>query len=92
MGFAYALDRVAELVREEFEPDDDGRPTVLVTAQEASLAEAVATAERLRAQGIPTELDLDSRTDAEASRYARRRGIQTIMRIGQDGRVTERFL
>lgn len=92
MGFAYALDRVAELVGDEFELDGGGPPTVLVTAQEASLGEAVATAERLRAQGIPTELDLDSKTDAEASRYAQRRGIQTIMRIGQDGRVSERFI
>ncbi len=90
MGFAYALDRVSQLLPAGFSSDaGDGQPRVLVTAQEAALDEAVATAERLRAQGIPAELDLDSKSDAEAARRARLRGIQTVIRVGQDGRVSE---
>ena len=90
MGFAYTLDRVSQLLPADFASgDDDGQPRVLVTAQESALDEAVATAERLRAQGIPAELDLESKTDAEAARYARQRRIQTIMRVGQDGRIAE---
>ena len=90
MGFAYALDRVSRLLPADFGAEDGGAHNrVLVTAQETAVAEAVATAERLRAQGIPAELDLGNKSDAEAARYARRRGIQTIMRVGQQGRVIE---
>ena len=93
MGFAYALDRVSQLLPSDFGAEDaDGGTRVLVTAQEAALDEAVATAERLRAQGIPAELDLESKSDAEAAKYARLRGIQTVMRVGQDGRVAEQFI
>ena len=93
MGFAFALDRISELLPADFAADENGGQTrVLVTAQETAFEEAVATAERLRAQGIPAELDLESKSDAEAAKYARQRGIQTIMRVGQDGRVAEQFI
>ncbi|MCY4582585.1 MAG: HisS family protein [Chloroflexi bacterium] len=93
IGFAYGLDHVARLLPQDFAEDDaDGPVQVLVTAQEASFGEAVAVAERLRAQGIPTELDLQSKNDAAAAKYARQRGIETIMRVGQDGRVAEQFV
>ena len=93
IGFALTLDAVAGLLPPDYaEEDADGPATALVTAQEGAFAEAVATAERLRAQGIPAELDLESASDAAAARYARQRGIETIMRVGQDGRVAERFI
>ncbi len=93
IGFAYGLDHVARLLPAGFAEDDgDGPAQVLVTAQEAAFSEAVATAERLRAQGIPAELDLESKSDAAAAKYARQRGIETIMRVGQDGRVAEQFV
>ena len=93
IGFAYGLDHVARLLPEGFADDDlDGPAQVLVTAQEAAFGEAVATVERLRAQGIPAELDLESKSDAAAAKYARQRGIETIMRVGQDGRVAEQFI
>jgi histidyl-tRNA synthetase len=93
IGFAYGLDHVARLLPGDFAEDDlDGPVQVLVTAQETAFSEAVATAERLRAQGIPAELDLESKSDAAAARYARQRGIETIMRVGQDGRVAEQFV
>ena len=93
MGFAFALDRISQLLPADFAADEDGGQTrVLVTAQETAFEEAVATAERLRAQGIPAELDLESKSDAEAAKYAQQRGIQTIMRVGQDGRVAEQFI
>lgn len=93
IGFALELDAVAEMLPPGYaEEDADGPATALVTAQEGAFAEAVATAERLRAQGIPAELDLGSASDAAAARYARQRGIETIMRVGQDGRVAERFI
>ena len=69
--------------------ETNGEVRVLVTAQEAEMAEAVATAERLRAQGIPAELDLGGRNDAEVAQYARQRGIQTVMRVGRGGEVAE---
>ena len=90
LGYAYTVDRISELLTSEFGSDEtDGSVRVLVTAQGASLKEAVATAERLRVQGIPAELDLQSRTDADAAKYAKQRGIQTIMRVGPDGSVAE---
>ena len=93
IGFAYGLDHVARLLPAGFAEDDvDGPVQVLVTAQETAFSEAVATAERLRAQGIPAELDLESKSDAAAAKYARQRGIETIMRVGQDGRVAEQFV
>lgn len=93
IGFAYGLDHVARLLPAGFAEEDlDGPAQVLVTAQEAAFSEAVATAERLRAQGIPAELDLESKSDAAAAKYARQRGIETIMRVGQDGRVAEQFV
>ena len=93
IGFAYALDEVARLLPTDFAEDDvDGPAQVLVTAQETAFSEAVATAERLRAQGIPAELDLESKSDAAAAKYARQRGIETIMRVGQDGRVAEQLI
>ncbi len=93
IGFAYGLDHVARLLPAGFAEDDaDGPAQVLVTAQETAFSEAVATAERLRAQGIPAELDLESKSDAAAAKYARQRGIETIMRVGQDGRVAEQFV
>ena len=93
IGFAYALEEVARLLPSDFAYDDaDGPSQVLVTAQEGAFADAVATAERLRAQGIPAELDLESKSDAAAAKYAQQRGIETIMRVGQDGRVAEQFI
>lgn len=93
VGFAFALDAVAEALPPGYAQEDDaGAPPVLVTAQEGAMGEAVATAERLRAQGIPAELDLENASDAAAARYAKRRGIETIMRVGQDGRAAERFI
>lgn len=93
VGFAFALDAVAESLPPGYAQEDDaGPPPVLVTAQEGAMSEAVATAERLRAQGIPAELDLENASDAAAARYAKRRGIETIMRVGQDGRAAERFV
>ena len=56
------------------------------------MAQAVETAERLRAQGIPAELDIVSKTEADASRYAKRRGITTVMRVGRDGMTDEHEL
>lgn len=92
-GFALALDAVAEALPPGYAHDDGvGAPQVLVTAQEGAMSEAVATAERLRAQGIPAELDLENASDAAAARYAQRRGIETIMRVGQDGRAAERLV
>ena len=93
LGYAYAIDRVAELVPDDFGGDEPQPATrVLVVAAEATMQEAVATAERLRAQGIPAELDIVSKTEAAAARYAKRRGITTVMRVGRDGTTTEREL
>lgn len=90
LGFAYAVDRISEVLPPEYAEDEQsGAVRVLVTAQEAHLDQAVATAERLRAQGIPAELDLSGRKDAEVARYAEQKGIQTVMRVGADGGVTE---
>jgi histidyl-tRNA synthetase len=60
-----------------------------VVAAEATMEQAVVLAERLRAQGIPAELDIASKSEADASRYAKRRGITTVMRVGRDGTTTE---
>ncbi|MBM3940517.1 MAG: histidine--tRNA ligase family protein [SAR202 cluster bacterium] len=90
LGFAYAVDRVSELLPEEF--DDTipaGSTRVLVVAQETAIEKAVETAERLRAQGIPAELDLLGRSDVQAARYAQQRGIGTVMRVGRDGVTNE---
>ena len=93
LGFAYALERVAALLGKDFGDDDAAVPTrVLVVAAEATMAAAVRTAERLRVQGIPAELDIVSRTEEEAARYARRRGVTTVMRVGRDGDTTEEYL
>ena len=90
LGFAYALDHVSGLLPPDYGSDEfSGAVRVLVTAQEANIDQAVATAERLRAQGIPAELDLSHRKDAEVARYAERRGIHTVMRVGADGGVSE---
>ena len=91
LGYAISVDRIADLLPAEFgEEEQTAPPRVLVTAKEASLADAVATAERLRTQGIAAELDVVPRTDAEAARYAKQRGIETIMRVGRDGAIDER--
>jgi histidyl-tRNA synthetase len=94
LGFAYAVDRIAELLPRNFGDDEaDGAVRVLVTAQGAGgMTDAVETAERLRSQGIPAELDLSGRNDAEAAKYAQQRGIQTVMRVGSDGRVAEQSI
>jgi histidyl-tRNA synthetase len=90
LGFAYAVDRISEVLPADYGEDElDGAVRVLVTAQEVNLEQAVATAERLRAQGIPAELDLSGRNDAEVAKYAEQRGIQTVMRVGADGGVAE---
>ena len=90
LGFALSLERVSELLPDDFADDAPPAGRVLVTAQETAVGQAVATAERLRAQGIPAELDLSHEGDAAAAAYAKRRGIETIMRVGRDGRVDER--
>ena len=93
LGFAFAVDRIAELLPREFGEDEGGGAVrVLVTAQGGGMSDAVTTAERLRSQGIPAELDLSNRDDAEAAKYARLRGIETVMRVGSDGRVDERSI
>jgi histidyl-tRNA synthetase len=90
LGFAYSMDRIAEVLPSDYGSDQEtGAVRVLVTAQESQLSQAVATAERLRAQGIPAELDLSSRTDAEVAKYAQQRGIHTVMRVGSDGGTSE---
>jgi histidyl-tRNA synthetase len=90
LGFAYTLERISELLPADFGWDEnDGAVRVLVTSQAGQRHQAVATAERLRAQGIPAELDLSQRTDGEAAKYAQQRGIQTVMRVGSDGGVAE---
>jgi histidyl-tRNA synthetase len=90
LGFAYSVDRISQVLSPEFGDDEPAGPMrVLVTAQETQLDQAVATAERLRAQGIPAELDLSDRKDADVARYAEQRGIHTVMRVGADGGVTE---
>ena len=87
------MDRIAELLPREFGEDEGGGAVrVLVTAQGGGMSDAVTTAERLRSQGIPAELDLSNRDDAEAAKYARLRGIETVMRVGSDGRVDERSI
>ena len=91
LGFALSLERVSELLPDGFgDADAPSAGRVLVTAQETAVGQAVATAERLRAQGIPVELDLSHDGDAAAAAYAKRRGIETIMRVGRDGSVDER--
>ena len=70
--------------------ETDGAQRVLVVPQEASAEQAVEVAERLRAQGIPAELELSGRSDAEAAKLAKQRGIQTVMRVGADGGVAEK--
>lgn len=93
LGFAYAVDRIAEVLPADYGSDQDtGAIRVLVTAQESQRSQAVATAERLRAQGIPAELDLSDRGDAEVAQYAEQRGIQTVMRVGADGGVSEKAI
>jgi len=93
LGFAYAIDRIAEVLPSDYGSDEEtGIVRVLVTAQETQRSQAVATAERLRAQGIPAELDLSDRNDAEVAKYAAQRGIQTVMRVGSDGGVSETAL
>jgi len=90
LGFAYSVDRIAQVLPPEYGEDEmDGAVRVLVTAQETHLDQAVSTAERLRAQGIPAELDLSNRNDADVAKYAQQRGIQTVMRVGADGGVSE---
>ena len=90
LGFAWALERVSDLLPKSFGDDEPEVATrVLVVAAEATIEQAVATAERLRAQGIPAELDIVSRTEADAARYAQRRGITTVMRVGRDGSTEE---
>jgi histidyl-tRNA synthetase len=90
LGFAYSVDRIAQVLPADYGDDQaDGAVRVLVTAQETNLSQAVAMAERLRAQGIPAELDLSDRKDADVARYAQQRGIQTVMRVGADGGVSE---
>ncbi|MEX2598663.1 MAG: ATP phosphoribosyltransferase regulatory subunit, partial [Dehalococcoidia bacterium] len=91
LGFAYSVERIAELLPRDFGDDEPVVATrVLVTAQETKIEEAVETAERLRTQGIPAELDLESRNDFEAAKYAKERGITTVMRVGADGGIDER--
>lgn len=93
MGFALNLDQVVSLLPRDFDLDFEETPTkILVTAQETSFGEAVATAERLRAQGFFVEIDLQSNDDQSAAKYARQRNIQTVMRVGQDGQVSEQFV
>jgi histidyl-tRNA synthetase len=93
LGFAYAVDRIAEILPADYGSDQvTGAVRVLVTAQETQRSQAVATAERLRAQGIPAELDLSDRKDAEVAKYAEQRGIQTVMRVGSDGAISEKAI
>lgn len=91
LGFAYSIERIGELLPRGF--GEEGRAAVnrvLVVGQSGNMSEAIATAERLRTQGIPAELDLESLTDEAAARHAKRRGISTIMRVGSDGTIKER--
>ena len=91
LGFAWNVDALSGALPAGFGQESaNGTTRVLVVAQETALQQAVETAERLRIQGIPAELDLAERTDEEAARYAQRRGIQTVMRVGRDGSVAER--
>ncbi|MCH7654541.1 MAG: histidine--tRNA ligase family protein [Chloroflexi bacterium] len=91
LGFAYAVERIADLLPAGFGADEmGGQQRVLVVQQEGSAEQAVALAERLRAQGIPAELELSGRSDAEVAKLAQARGIQTVMRVGQDGKVAEK--
>ena len=91
LGFAYAVDRISDVLPAGFGAEEaDGAQRVLVVPQETGIEQAVALAERLRAQGIPAELELAGRSDAEAAKLAQQRGIQTVMRVGADGGVAEK--
>ena len=93
MGFALNLDLVAKLLPKNFDYGYEETPAkILVTAQETAFSEAVSTAERLRAQGFYVELDFNNKDDKRAAKYAQQRDIQTVMRVGQDGRVSEQFV
>tara|TARA_Y100001936_G_C16078105_1_gene675538 strand:- start:512 stop:1909 length:1398 start_codon:yes stop_codon:yes gene_type:complete len=93
MGFALNLDLVAKLLPKNFDYGYEETPAkILVTAQETAFSEAVSTAERLRAQGFYVELDFNNKDDKSAAKYAQQRDIQTVMRVGQDGRVSEQFV
>jgi ATP phosphoribosyltransferase regulatory subunit len=93
LGFAYTVDAISLLLPSDFGTmDQELGMRVLVTSQESDISKAVETAERLRRQGIPAELDLLSRTDIEAAAYAAKKGIQTVMRVGRDGSTDERSI
>ena len=90
LGFAYDLERVQSLLPETFGLEEIEPPQrVLVTADDPELSQAVATAERLRAQGIFAEVDMIKRNYGETAKYAKARGIATVMRIGKDGIIDE---
>lgn len=93
LGFAYTLEVISSLLPKDFGDDEEEAFTrVLVVAAEAPMAEAVKTAERLRVQGIPAEVDIVSETESDAARYAERRGITTVVRVGRDGTTREEQL
>tara|TARA_Y100000590_G_scaffold308799_1_gene348650 strand:- start:4346 stop:5770 length:1425 start_codon:yes stop_codon:yes gene_type:complete len=90
LGFAYDLERVQSLLPETFGLEEIEPPQrVLVTADDPELSQAVATAERLRAQGIFAEVDMIKRNYGETAKYAKARGIATVMRIGKEGIIDE---
>ncbi len=90
LGFAYDLERVQSLLPETFGLEEIEPPQrVLVTADDSELSQAIATAERLRAQGIFAEVDMLKKNNVETAKYAKAKGIATVMRIGKDGLIDE---
>jgi histidyl-tRNA synthetase len=91
LGFAYNLEALLALSG----GGDDGSevaspsPLVLVVAEDASsYRQALMTAETLRHQGVPAELEVSGRGLEAALSYASKKGITQLIVVNHDGRRT----
>lgn len=92
IGFAWALDRVVEVLLGSNEQNlfKDARDLVLVRAKESSAyGAAVKEAERLRAEGKIVESQISFTSLDESLKYAVDRGIQQVISVGAKGEAEE---
>ena len=97
IGFAIGEDRLIEVLPEPFRDEALKAPLVAVGAvPPVSAAEAVALAEELRSESLPTIAELTDRSVRSTLKRADRAGVQWVVLIGEEelaeGTVTVRDL
>ena len=87
LGFAYNMDAIAAALPTRVAKTL--RALLVVPADEAAWKAAAGHAARLRERGETAILEVDKRSKADRDRFARSRGVRTIIRVSTNGHISE---